>query len=81
MRTAPDVLTNPKPGDVLAGPKLKIKVREVTFGEGRSLIKITATFGLQSSNEQHLWFKETRFFTPAQWSEFLQNAEVIHVAE
>jgi len=78
MRTASDVLTDPRPGDELAGPKLKIKVREVTLGEGRSLIKITATFGLRSSDG---WFQGTRCFIPAQWSEFVQNAEVLHVAE
>jgi hypothetical protein len=78
MRSPTAPLTDPRPGDVLAGPKLKIKVRDVTIGLPPRVTKVTAAFGLRESDS---WWPGGRIFTLAQWSKFVATAEVLNVAE
>jgi hypothetical protein len=69
MRTASDVLTNPKPGDVLVyGPqwqRSRIEVTEVRDG---------CVLAVMDGRGDCLYYAN-------QWREWMVDAEVLHVAE
>jgi hypothetical protein len=69
MRTASDVLTNPRPGDVLVyGPqwqRSRIEVTEIRDG---------CVLAVMDGRGYCLYY-------PNQWREWMANAEVLHVAE
>jgi hypothetical protein len=69
MRTASDVLTNPKPGDVLVyGPQWQRSRIEVTG------VRYGCVLAVMDGRGDCLYY-------PNQWREWMVDAEVVHVAE
>ena len=78
MRTAEDALKDPRPGDEVAGPVIKLRVVMMESNVA-GLVAVTAAI---AHREKAFDERFTRRFTRDQWQAFMtKNAEVLHVAQ
>lgn len=74
-----DPRVDPRPGDVHAGPMLKLRVDRAMYGIGGVLLYVECSICHRSRDE----FEGLRKFKPEQFTAFVsgEKAEVLHVAE
>ncbi|MEN6536375.1 MAG: hypothetical protein ABFD89_22150 [Bryobacteraceae bacterium] len=74
-----DPRVEPKPGDIHAGPVVKLRVDRAMYGIGGSLLYVECSICHRSKDD----FSGDRKFTPAQFAQFVagDKVEVLHVAD
>ena len=73
-----DPRKDPRPGDVHAGPVVKLRVDRAMFGIGNVLEYVECSICHRSKDD----FKGCRRFTPEHFTDFVcgEKTEVLHVA-